>query len=133
VEALSLRSPERCTRSTVGIEKETTRFPLRLGIGLYARSVQADSVVGQDRKMINVALRHMRDDDLVFQNLSFEVSLWHLLIPFDPEPLTSKIQKAGQFDLISLIGRAYKERSSAVFDDLRSKGREIVEFENRKY
>jgi hypothetical protein len=31
----------------VGIEKETPRFPLRLRIGLYARSVQADGASGQ--------------------------------------------------------------------------------------
>jgi hypothetical protein len=43
-----------------------------------------------------------------------------LQIPFDPKALTSKIKKAGEFDLISLIGRPHKERSAAVFDDLQS-------------
>jgi hypothetical protein len=56
----------------------------------------------------------MRDDDFIFKNLSFEVSLWHLLIPFDHKPLTSQIKDAGEFDLIGLIGRN-TERSSAVF------------------
>jgi hypothetical protein len=46
-------------------EKETTRFPLRLGIGLYARSVETNGAVVQDRKMINVALGDMSDDDLI--------------------------------------------------------------------
>jgi hypothetical protein len=75
---------------------------------------QANGAVRQDRKMIDGALRHMRDDDFIFKNLSFEVSLWHLLIPFDHKPLTSQIKDAGEFDLISLIGRN-TERSSAVF------------------
>jgi hypothetical protein len=56
-----------------------------------------------------------------------------LLIPFDPKPLTSQIKKAGEFDLISLVRRPHKERPSAVFGDLQSEGREIVEFEKRKY
>jgi hypothetical protein len=56
----------------------------------------------------------MRDDDFIFKNLSFEVSLWHLLIPFDQKPLTSQIKEADEFDLISLIGRPHTERSSAV-------------------
>jgi hypothetical protein len=83
--------------------------------------------------MIDVALGHMSHDDLIFQNLSFEVSLWHLLIPFDPKPLTSQIKKADEFDLIDLVRRPHKERSSAVFGDLQSEGREIVELEKRKY
>jgi hypothetical protein len=56
-----------------------------------------------------------------------------LLIPFDQKPLTSQIKEADEFDLISLIGRPHTERSSAVFDDLQSEGREIVELEKRKY
>jgi hypothetical protein len=83
----------------VGIEEETTRFPLRLGIGLYARSVQADGAVRQDRKMIDVAFGHMSHDDVIFENLRLEVGFWHLLIPFDPKPLTSQIKKAGEFNL----------------------------------
>jgi hypothetical protein len=78
--------------------------------------VQANGAVRQDRKIIDVALRHMRDNDFIFNNLSFEVR--HLLIPLDPKPLTSKIKKAGEFDLIGLIGRTHKELSSSVFDDL---------------
>jgi hypothetical protein len=104
-----------------------------LGIGLYARSVQADGAVRQNRKMIDVAFGHMSHDDLIFQNLSFEVSLWHLLIPLDPKPLTSQIKKAGEVDLISLIGRTHKELSSAVFDNLQPEGGKIVELEKRKY
>jgi hypothetical protein len=130
---LHLRSPKCRARGVMRIEEETTRFPLRLGIGLYARSVQANGAVRQDRKMIDVAFGHMSHDDLIFQNLSFEVSLWHLLIPLDPKPLTSQIKKASEFDLISLIGRPHEERSSAVFNDLQSKRRKIVEFEKRKY
>ena len=132
-DALHLRSSKRGTRGVVRIEKETARFPLRLGIGLYVRSVQANGAVRQDRKMIDVAFGHMSHDDLIFQNLSFEVSPWHLLIPLDPKPLTSQIKKASEFDLISLIGRPHEERSSAVFNDLQSKRRKIVEFEKRKY
>jgi hypothetical protein len=96
------------------VEEKTTRFPLRLRVWFYPRSVQANGAVRQDRKMIDVALRHMRDDDFIFKNLSFEVSLWHLLIPFDQKPLTSQIKEADEFDLISLIGRPHTERSSAV-------------------
>ena len=61
-----LRAPLRVQR------KETARFSLRQRVRL-----DLDRAVGQDWKMEDVALDHVGDDDLVFQDFGFEVSFGH--------------------------------------------------------
>jgi hypothetical protein len=63
---LYLRSSKRCACRTVCLEEITSRFALALRIRLNPGSVQANCTVGQDRKMINMALDHMSDDYLIF-------------------------------------------------------------------
>jgi hypothetical protein len=48
----------------VRLEDITSRFALALRVRLNPRAVQADCTVGQNRKMINMALGHMSDDYL---------------------------------------------------------------------
>jgi hypothetical protein len=61
----------------VGLEEITSRFAPAVRVWLNSGSVQADRTVGQNSKMIDMALGHMSDHHLIFQNFSFEVTFGH--------------------------------------------------------
>jgi hypothetical protein len=56
-----------------------------------------------------------------------------LLVAFDIETLAPQIQKARKLQLICVIRRRHEKFSTAIFDDLQSERRKIVELKKRKY
>jgi hypothetical protein len=58
----------------VGVEHVPARLALGVGIGLYARPVQANGAIAEDRKVEDVAVRRV-DDHLRLQYLSRKIRI----------------------------------------------------------
>jgi hypothetical protein len=68
-----------------------------------------------------------------FSNISASKSSMALLISFDIETLAAKIEQASKLGLVYFTRWSHEERPASIFHDLQSEGREVVEFEKRKY
>ncbi|SDR90092.1 hypothetical protein SAMN05444158_0358 [Bradyrhizobium canariense] len=56
---------------------------LGLGVWLKACPLQADSAVGQYRKMIDMAVIDVCENDFILQNRSREIVIWHYDVYID--------------------------------------------------
>ena len=68
----------------MGIEHVPARSAFGIGIGFYARPVQADRAIAEDREVKDVAVRNVFDDHFGLQYRRGEIGIGHGLLIHPP-------------------------------------------------